>query len=211
MFGRTHLLQAAIVLSCLIVGGGIGAGTVVLVGTPVSAKVPTTSTGPTGLPAAGIGNSGPELPVGVVSGAAGTSGSAQAGSAIAYPYFGGAAGLAPDHTIVVTGTGQASLDANGSNRTAAQRTALAAAMADARSQADQVANLAGVTITGVLSVSVSLSPYGYVEPMLPAAGGAPTTPIPGSNGSTGAGGSGPAVIPPTQLLGVSVTVEYQIS
>ena len=42
------------------------------------------------------------------------------GSAIAYPYFGGAPGIAPDHTIVVTGVGQADIASDGSDHGAAQ-------------------------------------------------------------------------------------------
>jgi hypothetical protein len=51
--------------------------------------------------------------------------------AIAYPYFGGTPGVAPDHTIVVTGVGQADVQLDGSDRTAAQKSAIADALADA--------------------------------------------------------------------------------
>ena len=61
-------------------------------------------------------------------GAAGT-GAGGVGSAVAYPFPGypGSAGLAPDHTIVVTGVGQANLAADGSGRNKATETALKAA------------------------------------------------------------------------------------
>ena len=58
------------------------------------------------------------------------------GTAIAYPYFGGSPGVAPDHTIVVNGMGQADLKSDGSDRTAAQKNGLTAALADAKAQAD---------------------------------------------------------------------------
>ena len=93
-------------------------------------------------------------------------GSASSGVAIAYPYPGypGTPGLAPDHTIVVTGFGRASMAADQSDRATAQQAALKAALADAKAQADTVATATGVTIQGVLSVSVSSSP-GYFGPM----------------------------------------------
>jgi hypothetical protein len=37
------------------------------------------------------------------------------GTAIAYPYYGGSPGVAPDHTIVVSGVGQADLKSDGSD------------------------------------------------------------------------------------------------
>src|SRR5450759_3799420 len=89
----------------------------------------------------------------------------QTGAAIAYPYFGGTPGVAPDHTIVVTGVGQADLKGDGSDRTAAQKSALTAALADAKAQADVIASVTGLTISGVLSVSASASPSYGVMPM----------------------------------------------
>ena len=78
-----------------------------------------------------------------------------------YPYFAGTPGLAPDHTIVVIGVGQADMQGDGSDRTTAQKTAIAAALADAKAQADAIASDTGLAISGVLSVSASVSPsYG---------------------------------------------------
>ena len=82
---------------------------------------------------------------------------ASAGSAIAYPYFGGSPGVAPDHTIVVTGVGQAAIASDGSDRAAAQKAALAAALADATAQPDVIAADTRLPISGVLSVTVECS------------------------------------------------------
>jgi hypothetical protein len=88
------------------------------------------------------------------------------GTAIAYPVFAGSPGVAPDHTIVVTGVGQADVASDGSGQAAAQKTALAAALADAKTQADIIASDTGLSISGVLSVSASVSPGYGVEPMV---------------------------------------------
>ena len=138
--------------------------------------------------------------------AGGGSGTANAGSSIAYPYpiYGGSPGVAPDHSILVTGTGQADLRNDGSNRAAAERTALAAAVADARARANQVAAATGVSIQGVLSVSVSVGQT-WISPLgLESSGGkavAPTEP------------TGPQPAPPvaaTPQLQVTVTIAYTI-
>jgi hypothetical protein len=151
--------------------------------------------GPVGAPAGG--GSGVTVAGGAVS-----------GQAIAYPYPGypGAPGLAPDHTIVVTGLGQATMAPDQSDRATAQQAALKAALADARSQADIVATATGATIEGVLSVSVSMS-QGYCCAVPMAAGGA----------ATGPGTSGTVVpmpiqppSPPAPELDVTVTVAYRI-
>jgi uncharacterized protein YggE len=131
----------------------------------------------------------------------GNSGSAVAGAAIAYPYFGGTTGIAPDHTIVVTGVGQADMKSDGSNRAAAQKTALAAALADAKTQADAIASATGLSIAGVLSVNASVSPYGVAMPMLASPDSAPNAPVPAP---------GKTVVSP-EVLGVSVTVAYRVS
>jgi hypothetical protein len=96
------------------------------------------------------------------------------GSAIAYPYFGGSPGVAPDHTIVVTGVGQADLQSDGSNQAAAQNTALGASLADAKAQADVIAADTGLSINGVLSVSASVSPGYGVMPLVANGAGRPT-------------------------------------
>jgi uncharacterized protein YggE len=124
-----------------------------------------------------------------------------AGGSIAYPYI-GSVGIAPDHTIVVTGAGSAAVAPDGSNRAAAERSAIAAALADARVQADAVASVAHVTIDGVLSVSVSLSPY-VAYPL-----GLET---PSTSGKPGATPPTAVNVPqgPTQLS-ASATVAYTI-
>ena len=135
------------------------------------------------------------------------------GSAIAYPYVAGTPGVAPDHTIVVTGVGQANLKSDGSDQAAAQRIALAAALADAKAQADTIAADTGLTISGVLSVSASVSPSYGVMPMVANGAGTPTCvepPVPApANGTTNLP---QPVCPPTyqQTLSVSVTVEYSV-
>jgi len=149
------------------------------------------------------------VPGGVAVGAPGAVGSTETGggsaasSAIAYPFPGyvGTSGVAPDHTIVVVGSGQASLKADGSNRAAAQRTAVAAAMTDARALAEAAAAAAGVTITGVSSISVSVGEsYADVQPMTGA-------PEPGTN-QTAPAVPGSSTAAPE--LAVTVTVAYKI-
>jgi hypothetical protein len=82
-------------------------------------------TGPTSLVENGSTGSG----AGVV--LAGSTGSAQPNVATVYPYpgYAGSPGLAPDHTIVVTGTGTAAMKADLSDRATAERSAIAAALA----------------------------------------------------------------------------------
>lgn len=139
---------------------------------------------------------------GVTIGPAATAGSGSTGSgvAIAYPYpiYAGSPGIAPDHTIVVTGVGQADV---ASDRATAQRSALAAALADAKAQATVIAGTVGVSITGVVSVSASVGPF---EPMPMAGGG--TVQAPGQLAPV------PAPLPPVwpSQLSVAVTVVYGI-
>ena len=137
------------------------------------------------------------------------------GTAIAYPNFAGSPGVAPDHTIVVTGLGQADLQSDGSNQAAAQKTALAAALADAKALADAIAADTGLSISGVLSVSASVSPGFGVMRLV--AKGSVTPPcvvaVPGSGPPTNGKTTLPQpVCPPTyqQTLSVSVTVEYRV-
>ena len=138
---------------------------------------------------------------------------ASSGSAIAYPYVAGSPGVAPDHSIVVTGVGQADLASDGSNQAAAQKTAIAAALADAKTQADTIAADTGLSISGVLSVSASVSPGYGVMPMVANGAGTPTCVEPPvsapANGSTNLP---QPVCPPTyqQTLSVPVTVEYSV-
>jgi Protein of unknown function (DUF541) len=137
---------------------------------------------------------------------------AQAGAAIAYPYFGGTPGVAPDHTIVVTGVGQTGLKSDGSDRTAAQKSALTAALADAKAQADVIASDTALTISGVVAVSASVSPGYGVMPLVANGAGTPTcvvpVPAPGSGKTT----LPQPVCPPTyqQTLSATVTVEYSV-
>ena len=125
----------------------------------------------------------------------GTSSASASNAAIAYPYpvFGGSSGLAPDHELVVSGSGTATMKADGSDRATAQRTALAAAVADAKSQAEAAAGDAGVTLGGVVSMSVSVG-GGYVGVMPMGASGSPDT-APSSGGTVvppAAGGTAPS-------------------
>ena len=177
----------------IIVGAVAGAGAVLARGssattTPITFPAPTA---PTSLGAAGSGvDSGPGVATGSTS------------SAIAYPYPGypGSPGVAPDHTIVVTGVGQADLAADGSGRAGAVKKALDAALADARAQADAVALTVGVSITGVLSVSTSVQDYGVFYPPVP------------MEGTTGP--NAPVATPSDAValpqLSVAVTVAYSI-
>ena len=132
------------------------------------------------------------------------------GTSIAYPYYGGSQGVAPDHTIVVTGTGQTNLKSDGTNQAAAQQSALTSALADAKVQADVIASATGLTIGGVLSVSASVSPSYGVMPMNGAVTQTCVAPMP-ATGSEKAVPPQP-VCPPTyqQTLSASVTVEYSV-
>ena len=105
----------------------------------------------------------------------------------------------------------------------AQQSALAAALADAKAQADAIAADTGLSISGVLSVSASVSPDYGVEPMVAngsssgSASGGPACiiAVPGSGPSATAGPVVPlpACLPETvyqQTLSASVTVEYRV-
>ena len=163
---------------------------------------------------------GPALPPTPVSAGGGSSsaGSSAAGAAIAYPYpiLGGSAGLAPDHELVVNGSGQATVKADLSNEAAAQRSALAAAIADAKAQAEAAAADAGVTLGGVVSMSVQVSGIysgGDFGVMPMGAGG--SSGVAPSNGTTIAPAPPVTIptpnVPTTEQLQVSVTVAYTIS
>lgn len=198
---------------------GLAAGVLVSVGLtgPGRAAAAAPSAAPS--PPASITATGTSValpPVVAGGGGVASSGTAIAswGAAIAYPYFGGSSGVAPDHTIVVTGVGQVNLKNNGSNQAAAQKTALTAALADAKAQADLIAADTGLTITGVLSVSASIAPGYAVMPMADNGAGVPSCIVPPS----GATGSGRTVTPQPvcvpdyqQTLSVSVTVEYRVA
>ena len=185
---------------------GLAAGLLVGAGLtgPGRAVAATPSAAPS-VPSSGVAIGAPgALPPVATGGGTVTS----SGSALAYPYFGGSPGVASDHTIVVTGVGQADLQSDGSNQVAAQKSALTAALADARAQADAIAADTRLTISGVLSVSASVSPSYGVMPMT----GAVTPPcfvaVPGTGTTT----LPQPVCPPTyqQTLSASVTVEYSV-
>jgi Protein of unknown function (DUF541) len=189
---------------------GLAAGLLVGMGLtgPGRAAAAAPSTAPS-VPSSGIavGAPGALTPITMGGGAVTAS-----GTAIAYPYPDGSSGVAPDHTIVITGVGQADLQSDGSDRAAAQKSALAAALADAKAQADVIASGTGLTISGVLSVSASASPGYGVMPLGANGAGTPTcvAPMPAT-------GSGKAILPqpvcpPTyqQTLSASVTVEYSV-
>ena len=176
----------------------------------------STPTVPTAAPAIGATAVGGEAvpATGRTTGAA--SGSATSAPSIAYPCFGGTPGIAPDHTIVVTGVGEAEIASDGSDRTSAEKDAITSALTDAKAQADAIAATTGRSISGVLSVSASVSPaYGVVPMTGPAKGSASATPAPPA-GSIASGAPVTTlpepVVPPIypQTLGVSVTVEYAI-
>lgn len=186
-------------------------------GTQPSTLVATAQTGSTAQVVAGL----PALAT--VSG--GGSGQATSTAGIAYPYpvYGNAPGLAPDQTIVVSGTGTAALKDASADRTGAERTALTAALADARSQAEIVASATGVKLGSIVSVSVSSS-GGWVAPLpmesntgaASGGGGASTGPASPPAGGSVSGG-GPAIVAPAtpgvtsiQII-ITVTVAYHFS
>ena len=201
-------LGIALGLACgLLVGVGLTQPGRAAATTPSSAPSAPSGASAIGAPVA--------LPAVTTGGTTGTT-VASSGSAIAYPYFAGSPGLAPDHTIVVTGVGQADMQSDGSDRAAAQKTALDAALADAKAQADEIASATGLTISGVLSVSASVSPTYGVMPMAGAASGSSSRHVPGNpvrgQRSTVLQPVCPPVPQPVyqQTLSVSVTVEYSV-
>ena len=178
---------------------------------------PANGTQEIGAPADQAGPAIPPVPGSDVPGSTGA-GSASSGTAVGggsasgnattgvatYPFPGyvGSVGVAPDHTIVVVGSGQATLKADGSNRAAAERTAIAAALVDARAQADAAAQAAGVTISGVSSISVSVG-ESYLG-IMPMSGSQEPSAVPGA----------PAIAlpaPTAPMLAVTVTVAYRIA
>jgi hypothetical protein len=191
--------------TALVFGLIIGAGAVLASGASAPSKAPSPAPSVvTGVPPAFVPSTTDTTSIGGMATGTGTTvgstGPAVAGAAIAYPYFGGTPGIAPDHTIVVTGVGQADTKSDGSNRAAAQKTAIAAALADAKAQADVIASATGLSISGVLSVNASVSPYGVVMPMVATPDSAPNAPVPAP---------GKSVVSPS-VLGVSVTVAYRV-
>jgi len=165
--------------------GAVAGGGVVLARGPVvfsthDSRRPSGSTS-LGAPAVELGGGTSSGPTTV---GAGASGSAASGSAVSYPYpeYPGSAGLAPDHTIVVTGVGRSDLAADGSGGPAATKAATTAALADAKAQADLIA--ATVSDDGPI----------YAVPMA-GGGSTPGAPVPPATGSA-----------PLPQLSVAVTV-----
>jgi uncharacterized protein YggE len=115
------------------------------------------------------------------------------------------------------------MQSDGSDQSAAEKTALDAALADAKTQADAIASDTGLTITGVLSVSASVSPTFGVLPPVPYGSGTSAC-IPVAMGEPSASAepvapqaSGMTVVPQPacvpvyrQTVSASVTVEYHI-
>ena len=203
---------------------GLAAGLLVGVGLTQPGRVAATT--PTAAPRVASGGGAAIAPTitTVTSGGSNGTTAASSGPATAlYPEFAGTPGLAPDHTIVVTGVGQANMQSEGSNQAAAQKSAIAAALADAKTQADAIASDTGLTISGVLSVSASVSPDYGVEPMVAngsssgSASGGPAciVAVPGSGPSATAGPVAPLPACPLQpvyqqTISASVTVEYSV-
>ena len=157
-----------------------------------------------GAPVGGLDTTVAALPGGGGVGSSGAAAGTATSGAIAYPFpgYAGISGVAPDHTIVVVGSGQASLKSDRSDRAAAERVALGAALVDARALADDAARAAGVSITGVSSISVSVG-ESYLG-VLPMTGVAEPNSVPGA----------PAIAVPSPAapeLSVTVTVAYRIA
>ena len=204
--GGTILLAAALMTALAACSSSAAPPSAVSQGAP-NASVPVVATNNGTGTVGEVGTSTPMgAPTAIGANGSGTAGGAS-GAAIAYPYpiFGGTPGVAPDHSILVSGTGQSPMKADGSNAAAAERVALGSALAEARKRADEVAAATGVTIQGVLSVSVSVG-QGWVAPMgIEAPGGTTVPPAPGS-------APAPAPTTPNTVdMGVTVTVAYQIT
>jgi hypothetical protein len=196
----------------LAVGVALGITAGLLVGVGLTHTGRAAAAEPSAAPSVASGGPVVGAPVALPPVTTGGGAAASSGTAIAYPYFGGTPGVAPDHTIVVTGAGQANLKSDGANRAAAQKTALAAALADAKAQADIIAADTGLSNSGVLSVSASMSPSYGVMPMTGAVTPTCIEAVPGSGSQPGGTTALPsAVCPPVQqTLSASVTVAYSV-
>jgi Protein of unknown function (DUF541) len=196
------------------VGVALGLAAGLLVGVSLTGPGRAAAAGPSAapsVPSSGVAIGPPgALPPVTTGGGTVTS----SGTAISYPYYGGSPGVAPDHTMVVVGVGQADLKSDGSDKAAAQKNALTAALADAKAQADVIASGTGLTISGVLSVSASVSPGYGVMPLVANGAGTPSCVVPVPMPATGSGKAilPQPVCPPTyqQTLSASVTVEYSV-
>lgn len=201
---RTWLGGLVMPVALLILAGCASAA-----GHSLTVAVPPSAPPVNGGQAIGAPVGGPDTTVAALPGSAAVGSSdAAAGTAtsgaIAYPFpgYAGITGVAPDHTIVVVGSGQASLKSDRSDRAAAEHVALAAALLDARALADDAARAAGVSITGVSSISISVG-ESYLG-VLPMNGVAEPNSVPGA----------PAIAVPSPTapeLSVTVTVAYRIA
>ena len=203
-----RLLGLALPAALLVLAGCTSAAGANISAPKAPPAMTTASTQEIGAPLDQAGLAVPPVPGSGVPGSTGGSGGSGSASSgvMTYPFPGylGSAGVAPDHTIVVVGSGDAPLKSDGSDRAAAEKLAVAAALVDARALADSAAHAAGVSITGVSSISVSVGEtYGGVMPMTgstepniaPNAPGAPAVPV---------------ASPPAPVLSVTVTVAYRI-
>jgi hypothetical protein len=196
------------------VGVALGLAAGLLVGVGLTGPGRAAAAGPSAapsVPSSGVAIGAPAALLPIITGGGTVTSS---GTAIAYPYYGGSPGIAPDHTIVVTGVGQADLKGDGSDKAAAQKSALTAALSDAKAQSDVIASVTGLTISGVLSVSASVSPGYEVMPLVANGAGTPSCVVPVPMPATGSGKAilPQPVCPPTyqQTLSASVTVEYSV-
>jgi hypothetical protein len=222
---RRSLLVGLLLLSAASVAVGWTAGAV----SASSGSQPSASS-PANANAGALGAAPGVDAIGQVSTQAGAA-QGSTGTAIAYPYpIGGSLGIAPEGTILASGSGTADMKVDGSDRAAAMAKATTAAMADARTQAQAVATAMGVSITGTYSVSISAS-QNYVYPDTVCGVPAPLAPaeVPGSTGGTSTGGattvtSGPAAVssagvcipgnvvtPASNQLVVTVEVAYRFA
>jgi Protein of unknown function (DUF541) len=196
------------------VGVALGLAAGLLVGVSLTGPGRAAAAGPSAAPSVSSGGVAIGAPAAGPATGMGGGSVPQVGTAIAYRYFGGTPGVAPDHTIDVTGVGQTDLKSDGSDRTAAQKSALTSALADAKAQADAIAGGTGLTISGVLSVSASVSPGYGVMPLVANGAGTPSCVVPVPMPATGSGKAilPQPVCPPTyqQTLSASVTVEYSV-
>ena len=205
---RRRWLGLAVPVALLVLAGCTSAAAP----SPVSPAAPgSASTGSTKAVGAPVDLGAPAIAPVPGSGAAGSTaggtGSANGSSGVmTYPFQGyaGTGAVAPDHTIVVVGSGQAPMKSDGSDRVAAERVAVAAALDDARVLADAAAHAAGVSITGVSSISVSVG-ESYLG-VIPMTGVAEPNSVPGGPAAPAL----PVASPPTPALSVTVTVAYRI-
>ena len=219
---RRSLVVGLLFASVASLAVGWTAGTVAACG-PHSSPSPSAATGkattgsvPLGVPAYGISSQS-----GVASGSS--------GSAAIYPYqIDPSLGVAPENTILATGTGTADVKADGSDRATAMSKATGVALADARAKAQAVASAMGVSITGTYSVSVSSSDN-YIYPTSNCAIPMPNgIPVPAAGGSAESGSGtitiapapvgspdiciqAPVATPTTMQLLVTVVVAYRFS